>query len=97
MKMRVDNISACRGWFGWASASTEPTGDDAFNALSAFGLGWKAGDANWQVITNDSSGATAYASTGTAIAASTIYTLELRAEDTTPRFGYSINNGKWLL
>lgn len=91
MKMRVDNLTASRGWFGWATDNSEPTGDDMYNSLGFFGLGWKAGDTNWQVITNDSSGATSYASTGVAIAANTIYTLELRAEDTTPRFGYSID------
>jgi len=91
VKMRTDNTAASRGWFGWMSTSTEPTGDDFLNALSGVALGWLAGDTNWQIITNDGTGVTSYASTGVAIATNTIYTLEIRAEDTTPRFGYSIN------
>lgn len=90
-KMRIFDKANTRGWFGLFSVSTEATGDDWLNAAHGFGLGWKAGDANWYEVHNDGTGATVYTDTGIAIASNTIYTLEIRFEDTTPRVGYSIN------
>jgi hypothetical protein len=91
-KMRIFDKANTRGWFGLFSVSTEPTGDDWLNAAHGFGLGWLAGATNWFTIHNDGTGATVYTDTGIALASDTIYTLELRFEDTpTARVGYSIN------
>jgi hypothetical protein len=91
-KFRVFDKANTRGWFMLSSLSTVPTGDDWINAASGFGIGWKSGDANFQEVHNDGTGVSIYTDTGIPFASNTVYTLELRFEDTTPRVGYSIND-----
>lgn len=90
-KMSVFDKANTRGWFGLFSVSTAPTGNDWLNAAYGCGIGWKSGDANFSTINNDGSGASVYTDTGIAFASNTPYTIEIRVEDSTPRFGYSIN------
>ena len=97
IRFRQNTTSLCRLFFGWkASTSTLPTGDDPLNATSGIMLCLRSADTNYQIASNDGTGATVFQNTG--IAKNTaINTFELVAEDwATNKFKFSINNAAWV-
>ena len=56
---RVNQTANCRCWVGWGD-STEPTGDDAFNAKIGVGVGFRTTDTNFMFFRNEGVGGTSY-------------------------------------
>lgn len=96
VKFRINQTQPdTRAWFTFDSGNATPNSDDAFNAKSAFGLGFRAADTTWQVITNDDTGATGYASAGIGTIDTAIHTIELVGDDANTRWGYSFDGGAY--
>jgi hypothetical protein len=76
----------CRVWIGFASSSTDPSGDNHYNALSFIGIGFRATDTDWQIISNDGTGATVYTTMTGVTKDSTFRTFEILADDAGPGF-----------
>lgn len=84
-----------RAFIGLVSTGSEPTGDDPLSALSGVIFCLRAADTNWQIASNDGTGATVFQSTGVAKGTG-IITLKIKAiENQTNKWRWSINNGAW--
>jgi hypothetical protein len=71
----------CRVWIGFGSINTDPTGDNHYNAASFIGVGFRATDTDWQIISNDGTGATTYTAMTGVTKDSTFRTFEILADD----------------
>lgn len=91
-------ITSMRFYFGLVSTSSAfVTGTDPLGTpgtLEGYMIGYRSDtpDTNFQVFRNDNAGASVVSDTGVAVAADTIYNIELKATETgTPKFEWSIN------
>ncbi len=82
------------GFRSVVSAAIADGTDDPLSGISGIMLAQRAADTNFQIATNNGT-TTTFTDTGTAIAASTLYTIEFRADEANSKFQYSFNGGAW--
>ena len=98
IKFKLATTTNTRLYMGYSSTATDLTGDDPLNALQGvlFGMSTSSATsaANWLVMHNDGSGATAVDDTTTAFD-SNVHTLSLVADEANTRFAWKLDNGSY--
>ena len=99
IKFRLQSTSATtrRILFGWLGSTTlDVSADDNLNVLHGIGLGCRAADTTWRILSNNGTGGQAAADTGITIDTAT-HTFELVGQDdiTTNKWKYAID-GTWV-
>lgn len=94
IKFKLETTTLQRIYLGFAT-NAEPTGDDPYGSGTvAFMIGHISGDTNFKIIHNDTSGATVFDDTGTALNTS-IHTIKLVADEANTRFSWSLDGGTY--
>ena len=82
---RVNQTANSRCWVGWGD-STEPTGDDAFNAKIGVGCGFRTTDTNFMFFRNEGAGPTSYTDNFFIAKDTAIHNVKLFANDAVNSF-----------
>ncbi len=82
----LSGATNCRVWIGFASIIPDPTGDNHYNNASFIGVGFRATDTDWQIISNDGAGPTSYTPMTGVTKSNIARTFEIIADDAGPGF-----------
>ena len=91
LRFKLSSTTTIRAFFGWSSDVNEIAGETSLDNFSGAGIGRRAADTNWQLITNDGDTTTNYADTGIAVSSASFIQIEMHL-DVSNSFRAKINS-----
>lgn len=98
-KMRIQTLQDHRHFLGFHTGTIPDNNDNFLDNLEGFAIGYQndtaGGSPNtaWQILRNDGDATTDKVTSGIAIAASTVFTFELKADNSVPNWQWNVNGG----
>ena len=85
-----------RFWLGFCSPNVDPNGDTAADGTSAFMLGARTTDTNFQLIHNDGGTPAIYLNTGISAANTSTHVFQVIGESSLGRWLYRLDTGGFI-